>query len=286
MSQEDAKERRVKNLNKTQATRKEDYNEQAKQAIERLKKAGRKINFPTVAREANVSVSYLYKYDELKLEIADLRRQQSSLPLNSAAKPVSSKSSQVVGKLKYRIQELNNENEELKRKNQALAGQVYRVHQLQAQVERQQEIIKNLEASLKEAQAQVSAFKVTPIDQAKSLQNSPISKVQKSGITDRIQSELNALGIKLNSTLRRKIESAPEAKVLDAIEAMKAQKKSIRNPSGWLSDAIDEEWTPDSPLQQQDRQPEVFRASTQPEENFVPPEQLKQLGCMLEGRDD
>ena len=156
MSREGTKETRIENLKKTQSARKEDARERVNKAIERLQKRGGKINFHTVAREASVSVSYLYKYPELKQQIAELRNKQSHLP--PLAKPVSSKShDRVVARFKERIQKLEEQNRELRRKNEALAGQVYRVHLLQEQVERQQETIEDLEARLAEVQEQKSA---------------------------------------------------------------------------------------------------------------------------------
>lgn len=282
MSGKDSKQNRINNLKKTQADRKEDARERVYQAIKRIEKRGSKINFHTVAKEANVSVSYLYKYPELKQYIAELRSKQSSMPLASVSKPVSSKShSQVVGRLKERIRQLEAENCKLKHKNEALAGQVYRVHYLQDQVERQQQTIEDLETRLKEAYAQLTAFKVTPINQAKTLKESlPISEVQKSGIPSRIQSELDKLGIQLNSTLTRIIKATDEEAVMDAIAALEQEMKTteVVNLGGFLYSGIKERWVQSTPpQQQQQRQPEIYTASPEPDEEFVPLDQFKQL---------
>lgn len=153
MSRGDTRESRIDILKQTQEVRKQDSLDRVYKAIERLQKLNAKVNFQTIAREANVSVSYLYKYPELKLHIAELRCKQNSLPLSSVAKPNSSATSKVITRLKERIHQLEAENSELKRKNEALAGQVYRVHYLQEQVERQQQTIEDLQTRLKEASA-------------------------------------------------------------------------------------------------------------------------------------
>ena len=130
------------------------------QAIERLQKLNAKINFHTVAREAQVSVSYLYKYPEIKQHIGELRSKQNSFPVSPVAKPNSTSHGKVVTRLQERIKKLEAENKELKRKCEALAGQVYRVHHLESQVERLQEQNEDLRAKLGE---QEIAMKVTPI---------------------------------------------------------------------------------------------------------------------------
>jgi hypothetical protein len=282
MSQDDIKEARIKNLKKVQCDRQKNARERVYQAIEHLKKIGGKINFSTIAREANLSVSYLYKYPELKHEIASLRSEQSLMPLTTTAKPVSSNShSKIVGRLKERIRQLEEQNRELRRKNEALAGQVYRVHHLQDQVDCQQQTIEDLQSRLENAQIQLTAFKITPINQAKSLQESlPISEVQKSGIPNRIQTELDKFGIQLNSTLRRKIKTADEERVLNALAALEKAIGSgnVRNASGFLVQAITKGWTKeDSPQQLSQRQPEIYAASLEPEEDLIPPDQLKKL---------
>jgi DNA repair exonuclease SbcCD ATPase subunit len=282
MSQTDLVKARIETLKKAQAVRKDESLDRVYKAIERLQKTGGKINFPTIAKEANVSVSYLYKYPELKQHIGELRNQQSSIPRKPMAQSVRSESHvKVVGRFKERIRHLEEQNRELRRKNEALAGQVYRVHYLQDQVERQQQTIEDLETRLKEAYTQLTAFKVTPINQAKTLKESlPISEVQKSGIPSRIQSELDKLGIHLNSTLTRIIKATDEEVVMDAIAALEQEMKTteVVNLGGFLYSGIKERWVQSTPpQQQQQRQPEIYTASPEPDEEFVPLDQFKQL---------
>ncbi len=273
MSREATRETRIENLKKTQAARKEDARERVDKAIENIQKMGGKINFHTVAREANLSVSYLYKYPELKQLIGELRSKQSHLP--PPAKPVSSKShDRVVARLKERIQKLEKDNQELRRKNEALAGQVYRVHQLQEQVERQQQTIEDLQARLAEAQEQKSVAKVTSI-----------SSKRKVSLCDKVKTELDSLKIKLNSTLTKKINASTEETVLAAIEALKDQlnRGEVKNPGGWLASAIEGGWTKAQtiPQKQPVTQPEIFTPSPKSDKELVSLDKLKALGSIF-----
>jgi hypothetical protein len=251
MNRVDTRDSRIETLKKTQESRKQDCLERVYKAIERLQKIGAKINFHTVAKEANLSVSYLYKYPELKQHLAELRSRQSSMPINPVAKPSSSSHAKIVSRLKERIHQLEDVNQELRRKNEALAGQVYRVHYLQEQVERQQQTIEDLQKRLKDTYDEKSIAKVTPI-----------SSKRKAEVTDQIKTELDKLNISLNATISKKIKQRDEQAVLAAIAALKdqLQRGDIKNPGGWLARAIEEEWTMSQSIKQQEKShyPEGF----------------------------
>ena len=273
MSKEDIKEARIETLKRTQATRKDDARERVYQAIKRLEKTGGKINFHNIAKEANVSVAYLYKYPELKQHIAELRSKQSSMPISPVAKPASSSHAKIVSHLKERLRQLEEQNQELRRKNEALAGQIYRVHHLQAQVERQQQTIEDLQARLNESHEQKSVATVTPI-----------SSKKKAEVSDKIKSELETLEIPLNTTLTKTIKSASEELVLNAIEALKEAMATgnIERPGGWLNSAIQDGWEKNEPKQYQAStyKPTVYTVSEEFEEELIDSEQIKEL---LEG---
>jgi hypothetical protein len=267
MSNSDTKQARVDNLQQVQAARKEDSADRVFKAIERLQKINGKINFTTIAKEANVSVSYLYKYPEIKQRIAEVRNKQRSFPTSPVAQPNSSSTGKIITRLKEKIQQLENENKELKRKHEALAGQVYRVHYLQEQVERQQQVIEGLQGKLKGEQLD---SKVTPI-----------SSKRKTTVDEQIQSELDSLDIGLNPTLTKTIKAASESTVLAAIAALKEQlsKKDIPNPGGWLNQAIKEGWTKPEIVLQTSSKPaqQVIIASTQPVKELLSIDKLQQL---------
>ncbi len=267
MSNTNTKQARINLLKEVQSARKEDAVERVYKAIERLLHIDAKINFTTVAKEANVSVSYLYKYPEIKQHIAEVRNKQNSFSTSTIAQANSSSTAKVIAHLKDKIQQKEQENKEIKRKNEALAGQVYRVHYLQEQVERQQQIIEDLQGKVKEQQL---AAKVTPISINS---NTTISK--------QIQTQLDSLSIDLNPTLTKSIQSAAETTVLDAIEALKEQlnKKDIPNPGGWLNQAIKEGWTKPELIPQKSSKSEhqVVNASNKPTQELLSIDKLQQL---------
>jgi uncharacterized protein YqgV (UPF0045/DUF77 family) len=272
------RESRINTLKETQEARKQDAKNRVYQAIERLQKLNAKINFHTISREAQVSVSYLYKYPELKQHIAELRSKQNSLPIKPVAKANSTSHGKVVTRLQEKIKKLEDENQELKRNCEALAGQVYRVHHLQAQVERLQEQNEDLKTKLGE---QEIAQKVTPIDK---------KRKSKFPIINEIQLELDELGIELNTTLTKTIKAASEETVLDAIEALKHQltKQDIPNAGGWLNKAIKEGWTKPEVITQQVTKPEqkIITAADQPKKKLVDPNKLKKLSNIFNKKND
>lgn len=287
MKREETKEARIETLKKTQKARKQDAIERVYKAIERLQKIDAKINFQNIAREANLSVSYLYKYPELKQHIAELRAKQSSFPVAPVAKPNSTSTGKVIARLKDKIQQLEQENKELKRKNEALAGQVYRAHQLQAQVQRQQQTIEDLQARLTEGKGKNHASKVTLI-----------SSKRKNQISESIQKELVNLGIELNPTLIKKILGTREEIVLNAIEALKEEltKRDVESPGGFLNRALEGEgWKPSYRLskvvtpEDKPQKTEVLSdESNSPVDKprLVSPDKLKQLSNIFGKKND
>lgn len=252
MNSKDTKEARIANLNRVQESRKQQTLEKVELALDRMQKMGMKINFSTLAQEANVSQSYLYKYPEIKTRIAEIRNQQSSMPRPRNSEPASAKSNQViVSRLKERIKNLEAEVKGLRNINEGLAGRVYRVSELEALVERQEKRIKDLETRLKTCEScqrevpkmSVDDSKVTSIDKRKQ---------RKPDNSDKIQSELDTLGIRRNSTLLKLIKAVPEEVVLKAIDVLKEALaiSSIRNPSGFLVEAIRNTWTPNEGYEQ------------------------------------
>lgn len=284
MSKSNTKEARIKTLTDTQLARKQETLEKVNKAIERLQKIGAKINFQTIAKEANVSVPYLYKYPELKAHIAQLRNQQSSMPSSPTVRPpVTAKAhSQVVERLKKRIHELEKDNVELKHKNEALVGQVYRTHSLIEQVERQKEIIETLENRLKSASQQTTDSKIIPLAQKSQI------------LSDRILDELDKIGIKLNNNLTKLINAATELDVLAAIEYYKYEQERINidNPGGWLARAINERWKKPENLQlfqkreQLSKPPVIFSSGTLLSREFASPEELVNISTIFDEQAD
>ena len=253
MSKDQLRQTRIDHLKQAQASRKEDSLNRVNQAIKHLEKRKEKINFHTVAAQANVSVAYLYKYPEIKQRIAQIRNTQSSMPREELKSTSSKSQAKILTRFKERIQLLELENKELRRKNEALAGQVYRVHQLQELVERQNSTIQDLEKQLNAYKLfNVKSSKVTPLKKKRS---------QKILIDDdQIKSELSALNIKTNSTLLKLIQRTKKEVVLNAIDCLKEALATtqVKNPAGFLVEAINNAWNKNE-NDSVDIEPEIFR---------------------------
>lgn len=252
-------ERKIEALREATDRKRQSALDKTNAAIAKLLKEGKRINFPTVAKEAGVSVTYLYKYDEIKDRINHLRKQQEQ----TSEKPIvpqlaSDKSKQVIfNQLRERVKQLKADNRELRTKNEVVYGQLYKLQSAQQEIEvtRTENVSLRAEnAWLKQQLDECRHSFVQP--QADSISSAalPDSKVtsleqkrtQRSGIGDKIKLELAAVGIKLNSTLTKTIKSTSEAIVESAIEALKEAMKSgsIERPGGWLNKAIQDGWMP------------------------------------------
>ncbi len=284
MADFDIREQLIETLKSTQEKRKEESRNRVHEAIEKLLKINAKINFATVAREAQVSVSYLYKYPELKQRVAELRSQQNSMPVKPLNKPNSTAQGKIITKLQERLKRVENENKELKKKNEALAGQVYRVYQLQDQVERLQKENERLLTKVKE---QEIAEKVIPISRMTKVP--PLTSPPQTS-TVSIEKELKELGVKLNPTLKKTIKQAEEQQVLEAISALKEQlaQSKVSNAGGWLNKAIKEGWNHQSstPEVTKPEHQQIVSKSTPSDQKLISNDKLKALSNLFRNEDD
>ena len=270
----EGKEKRIAVLKETQEKRKEEYWEKTEKAIIKLAQTNQKLSFANIAREANVSISYLYKYPELKERIQHLRYQQEQ-----GAKPVkpqsrSDKSSQVIiNQLRDRIKTLSWENKELKKQNEALTGRLYTMGStqdlitrlngenstLKTENERLQAELESTRHDLEECQQNLvtSHPKLASLEQKR---NQPTSHAN--GISDELKSQFSEVGIRLNKTLRELIQSVPESQVLNALSVVKEALAvgKVRSKAGLFRKALEEGWEPN--------ESESERKSNESQENF------------------
>ena len=228
--------------------------EKTEQGIRTLLKDKRPINFKTVAEVSGVSTAWLYKEPEIKARIEQLREQGSQIELVPVRQKASDASRDAIIKtLKERVKNLVAENRGLRDHVEVVQGIAMQITDLNKQIEKL--TVEN--SKLKEQQDLCLAS--TDVEQT-TRQNSLASaalcsrtvtslskkKAASSSTSNLVQSELDKLGIKMNSTLEKKIKSAPEDVVFTAIGSLKqAQSEGqIRNPSGFLVSAIEGQWTP------------------------------------------
>lgn len=242
-----AKEIQKENLRAAAHKKKELALEKTELAIKQLLKRGSKINVSAVAKEANVSISYLYKYPEIKQRIQQLRDEQSRLPRKDTYRATDASNKVIIIQLRERVKKLETETRELREINESLAGRVHQLMGYQTQVQQLQ--IQNLELQKRlEEYRQQQPISLPPSNS----KVTSISNAKKSEPTDKIKSELNSLGIKLTSTLSRAIKASTEETVLNAIEALKEalEKDDIKSPGGWLKSAIEGGWIKNEILKQ------------------------------------
>lgn len=224
------------------------------QAIHRLIKQGQRINFPSVALEAGVSVTYLYKYNELRERIQRLRNQQEhSVDKSSLTQPATDNSKAVIiQNLKQEIHKLRAENRGLRDQIEMVYGRMHTMKAaeqelkvFQSENSRLQTEINSLKSQLSECRRDAK-LKINSTSSESTQVAFLDSKTQKSStISNKIKSELTKIGIDLNTTLTKTIKSAREELVLSAIEALKVAMTTgtIERPGGWLNQAIKNGWT-------------------------------------------
>lgn len=272
-------ERNAEGLRRKAQEKKQEALERTNQAINRLVKEGLKINFHTVAEAAGVSVPYLYKQDAIKERIDHLRKQQSPIKGLPSKETVSDNSKKaIVITLKKRVRDLEAENRGLRDHIEVIQGIVLEISALKQQIEVLKEENFKLQEQLDECRRHHPEPLQSDEPKVSSLEKKRHSKTD---ISDCIKIKLDALGIKLNSTVSKKIRVASEEVVLAAIEALKQamEEGEVRNPGGWLKSAIEDGWTKNEPQLQQilTYNPPVYKAPEESEEELVSLEKIKEL---------
>lgn len=118
--------KRIEALTKAAERKKKEALVKTEKAIQDLIKKKQQITIRSVAREAGVSVSYIYKYPELSKRIQNLKAREKSYPVQSQSSL--SKSSQIITtQLRNRIKILEQEKEELRKKITTLTSNVYEI---------------------------------------------------------------------------------------------------------------------------------------------------------------
>lgn len=241
---------RIVKLNEASEQKKQEAWDKTERAINYLIKRQERITFRSVAAEAKVSVSYLYKYDEIKDRIQSLRKKQEEIGRPQKPQSASEKSKQaIITQFRERIKRLEAEVQGLRRVNEGITGRLHHLLGYEEVAERLKlentELKQQLDECCRRSKNQPTStpeanskdFNVTSLDKKRS---------QKSDINDKVKLELAELGIELNSTLTKTIKSASVEIVDSAIEALKEAMATgdIERPGGWLNRAIKDGWMP------------------------------------------
>lgn len=202
--------------------------EKVDKAIRQLVKEKRPITFNAVAEASGASKAWMYKEPDVKERIYQLRDQSSvkgKTPRAVSASEASLRKLTVT--LKARIKKLEAENTDLRRQNEVFGSYV----------------LKNRELSSRIVELELRAKKR--------------QEVAKFGerISD-INTELDRLGVKLNSTLENLISITPTSIVKTALQSLKQalETNNVQNPGGFLHKAITDQWIPNSVIHQNDNE--------------------------------
>lgn len=240
--------------------KKQQASDNLEKAIRKLIQENKPITFANVAREAGLSVSYLYKYPEIKERIDSLRKQQLKAGKPSQPQKASDDSKAVIiYQLRERIKKLEAEVEGLRRVNEGLAGRVYHLQGADDLAQRLKVENTQLKSENAELKQQLEEARISQVNLPVTLpENSKVASLDKtragrSNLSDIVKQQLDLIGIKLNATLTKTIKSASEETVLNAIEAFKEAMASsnIEKPGAWLKKAIEEGWIPNEEIGQQ-----------------------------------
>lgn len=129
-------ERNVNGLRESSKKRSQEALQRTDAAINRLVKEGKKITFKSVAKAAEVSVAYLYKYNSIKQRIDLLRKQQFPIKkLPPKHKASDDSKTAIIKTLKERIKKLEAENRSLRDHIEVAQGIAMQVADLKQQVE-------------------------------------------------------------------------------------------------------------------------------------------------------
>lgn len=236
------REKQAEVLRRTQAQRKEQKKEQVLKAIQQILAQKDPLTFANIATVSGCSISYLYKWDDIKAYIHELQSQKETQlnPLEEKIEgPHSLKTLHEVAR--QRISKLEAEIAELKGKNEILRGHVAEIYELRDECER-------LRTQLRELNSPASSSNIIPIKAiAKETTKISSSQQEKNPNTETLSvSEIfqliDSIGVKVNPKLKKEIDShlSNTNIVRLAVEAFQQYRSNthVDNPEGCLLSMI------------------------------------------------
>ncbi|MBD2778219.1 DUF6262 family protein [Iningainema tapete] len=236
--------RKIEALLEAAAQKAKSAAERVDKTLEKMIKQGQVISFKSVAQAANVSTAYLYKQSDLRNRIETLRSQQKQRPKIKQPPPASDNSkSVIISTLREENKKLRVEIDGLRRINESLTGRLYHLQGADELVQRLKAENADLKQQLEECRR--NAPPPPPKDNPK-VTSIDLKRSKNTDDSDNIKSELDALKIKMNSTLSSLIRQVPEEVVLKAIDTLKEAltKTKVHNRAGFLAEAIRNTWIP------------------------------------------
>lgn len=253
-----SRDSRIAKLNAVAEKKKQEWLDRTEKAISSLFKKNEQISFGSVAREANVSISYLYKYSEIKERIQNLREQQKrEVSKRTRPQTASEKSKQVIiDQLRNRIKALESERKEQVKEIQAMTGRLYEmelnidlVDRIKAENSRLKDENKQLRGELESIRNELNDCRqrlITNNLKLASLNQRRSQQLANDDASDDLKANLSEVGIKLNKTLTQMIKLAPEGQVINALSVVKEALAlgAVRSKAGLFRKALEEAWEP------------------------------------------
>ncbi|MEH2084585.1 MAG: DUF6262 family protein [Nostoc sp.] len=137
MAKNHNRDKQAEVLRRTQAQRKEQKKEQVLKAIQEILAQKQPLTFANIANVNGCSISYLYKWDDIKAYIHNIQHEketQLNLLEQKDLKPHSLKTLHKVAR--QRIRQLEAEIRELKHQNEKLKGHVAEIYELRDECDR------------------------------------------------------------------------------------------------------------------------------------------------------
>ncbi len=281
------REKQSEVLRRTQAKRKEQKKEQVLKAIQEIQKQKKPLTFKNIATVAGCSVSYLYKWDDIKAYIHELQ-QKKETTLNSLEEPEGKDRPHSLKTLhqvaKDKIRKLEEEIRELKRQNEVLRGHVAEIYEIRDENER-------LRTQLRELTSPSPVSKVvsitTPIKEKKATSSNVTNNDTEQSIIDSIKE----MGVKVSKKLREEIVNRDIEKVKLSIAAFKEYRDNhdIKSQEACLLSMICDEAEPntESKTQVNIKPPEKIVTAKEPSpKKLVDPKKLKKLSNLFNQKND
>lgn len=119
---------RQEHLKQLHADRRAITRKKVDEAIHRLIKANKAINFNSVAQEAGVTKATLYNNPDIRERIETLRYQQSQVPTPAQVKREMNENNKdaIIASLKRKIKKLEEENKQLREQVKISYAEIYR----------------------------------------------------------------------------------------------------------------------------------------------------------------
>ena len=282
------REKQAEVLRRTQAKRKEQKKEQVLKAIQKIQKHSKPLTFKNIATVAGCSVSYLYKWDDIKAYIHELQKKEETTlksleESDSKNRPHSLKTLHQVAKDK--IRKLEKEIKELKHQNEVLRGHVAEIYEIRDENER-------LRNQLRELTSPNSSSKVvsitTPIQEKKATSSPTITN---NDTGESIIDSIKALGVKVSKKLREEIANRDLEKVKLSIEAFQQYRDNhdVKSQEACLLSMICDEAEPNTESKTQVNikpQEKIVTAKEQSPKKLVDPKKLKKLSNLFNQKND